>query len=252
MKNVAVEFINVTKSFQLRHDRPNSLKSILTNISTLKFDKNRNEVRVLLEKLNFKIFDGEFVGIMGRNGIGKSTLLKLIARIYQPNSGEVRVRGRVAPLLELGAGFANDLTGHENIFLNASILGFSRARVREKIKAIIEFADIGDAIQQPVRSYSSGMLVRLGFSIAAFLDAEILLFDEILAVGDLGFQKRCLEKIGELHSQGKTIILVSHERSQIEQFCRRCIILEKNGVVYDGLPSGGIKNYQDLFFENQV
>ena len=243
----AVEFIKVKKQFMGWSERPYSIKELLSNLLKFNVRFKRNSPSVLLENVNLKIMPGEFVGIMGRNGIGKSTLLKLISGIYQPNEGQIVTNGRIIPLLELGAGFVGDLSGYENIFLNASILGFSRKRVMDELEKIINFSELAADINRPVRNFSSGMLVRLGFSIAAHLDAELLLFDEVLAVGDLGFQEKCLQKIFDLHKRGRTIILVSHDSAQVEKYCKRCIVLDRKQIIYDGPPNRGIRSYQELF-----
>lgn len=247
MNSPAIEFNNLTKTFQTWHERPTSIKEMLAHLMTFRFQTGHREQKTVLRDINVNIKKGDFVGIMGRNGVGKSTLLKLIAGIYRPTRGEIKTHGRIAPLLELGAGFATELNGYENVLLNASILGFSRREVTEKISDIIEFSELGDAIERPVRNYSSGMLVRLGFSIAVHLDAEILLFDEILAVGDVGFQEKCLRKIHEVHASGRTIVLVTHNPEQVEQFCNRCILFDNQGIAYDGPPADGAKSYRDLF-----
>lgn len=247
MSKPAIEFKNVSKSFEVWVDRPYSIKTILANLLRFKFNTGKKTHHQVMSNVTFSVNRGEFVGIMGRNGAGKSTLLKMISKIYRTTSGEIISHGRIAPLLELGAGFASELNGRENVFLNASILGFSRKEVLEKIEKICEFSELGEALNEPVRNYSSGMLVRLGFSIAAHLDAEILLFDEILAVGDIGFQAKCLEKIRTLHSSGKTIILVTHSPEQVEQFCNRCIVIDKHGVAFDGRPKEGANTYTKLF-----
>lgn len=246
MSKAVVQFRNVTKAFRGWHERPYTIKSLIADLIRFRWNFQRAE-HVLLENISLEIYSGEFVGIMGRNGIGKSTLLKLISGIYSPTKGEIITCGRLIPLLELGAGFASDLSGYENIFLNGSILGFSRKRVLERLDEIIEFSGLGPDVHRPVRNYSSGMLVRLGFSIAAHLDAELLLFDEVLTVGDMGFQEKCLRKIVELHRQGSTIILVSHDSRQIENFCKRCIVLDGKQVIYDGVPSRGVESYEKLF-----
>ena len=186
---------NVSKRFKYWSDRPTSLKTILVNLLRFNFDFGRRVPFLALDDISFEIKQGEFVGIMGKNGAGKSTLLKLICGIYQPTSGSIVVRDTIAPLIELGAGFHGDLSGYENIFLNAAILGFGRKATQEALPAIIEFAELGELIHMPIKNYSSGMLVRLGFSIAAHLAAPLILIDEILAVGDAGFQKKCLAKI---------------------------------------------------------
>ena len=247
--NNAVEFRNVTKAFKIWHERPDSIKTILADALRLRFNKGDREARTVLKNISFDIRKNDFIGIMGRNGAGKSTLLKLITGIYHPSAGQVVTRGRVAPLLELGAGFAPELSGYENIFLNASILGFGRAQATRYLNSIIEFSELGDAITRPVKKYSSGMLVRLGFSIAVHLEADILLFDEILAVGDVGFQDKCMRKIRELHNEGRSIVLVTHHPGQIEQFCDRCIVIDQSGILFDGAAKEGAKCYRSLFSE---
>lgn len=247
MKTAAIEFHHLTKEFELWHDRPYSIKSIVAQLSTFNFKFGRREKLRILENIDLTVYKGDFVGIMGRNGVGKSTLLRLISNIYRPTSGSVVTHGRLIPLLELGAGFAAELTGYENIFLNASILGFSKKEAELKAQAIVDFSELKEKINQPVRAYSSGMLVRLGFSIAAHFNADLLLFDEILAVGDVGFQEKCLQKIHELHASGKTIVLVTHDPQQVAKYCNRCIVIEKQGVVFDGAPSEGIGVYSRMF-----
>lgn len=247
MNQPVIEFQNVSKSFKTWHDRPPTLKALLSNLAAFRFRMGHRESKQVLSNINLSIYPGEFVGFMGRNGTGKSTLLKLISNIYRPTSGKVLTRGRIAPLLELGAGFASDLNGYENILLNGSILGFSRSEIMSKMDSIVEFSELGSNIEQAVRTYSSGMLVRLGFSIAAYLDAQILLFDEILAVGDVGFQEKCLQKIREVHKQGRTIILVTHTPKQVEDFCSRCIVFDHEGVHFDGSAKDGVNSYLRLF-----
>ncbi len=245
----SVEFKNVTKTFKIWHERPDSIKTILADALRLRFNKGEREARTVLKNISFDIRKNDFVGIMGRNGAGKSTILKLISGIYHPSKGQVITNGRVAPLLELGAGFATELSGYENIFLNASILGFGRAQATRYLDSIIEFSELGEAISRPVRKYSSGMLVRLGFSIAVHLEADILLFDEILAVGDVGFQDKCMRKIRELHQSGSSIVLVTHHPGQIEQFCDRCIVVDHSGILFDGGAKEGANCYRSLFPE---
>ncbi|WP_413294133.1 ABC transporter ATP-binding protein [Bdellovibrio sp. HCB185ZH] len=245
--NPVIQLQSVTKKFTYWQNRPRDLKRYLVNLfSRQKLGVVQQHVTVLSD-ISFEIFPGEFVGIMGRNGAGKSTTLKIISGIYSPTHGEVKINGKIAPVLELGAGFADELSGFENIFLNAAILGFGRKETEEKISSIIEFSELGDHIQAPVRNYSSGMLVRLAFSIACHLDAPILLFDEILAVGDIGFQRKSLMKIEELHKQGKTIILVTHSPEQVSSYCNRCILIDKHSVAFDGDAKEGAKRYLEEF-----
>lgn len=242
----AISFKDVTKKFRSWKDRP-SIKALLSQIPTMKINWGKKTEHIVLKNISFDIRKGEFVGIMGKNGAGKSTLLKLISQIYHPTSGTIEHYGRVAPLLELGAGFAIELDGYENIFLNASILGYSKSAVETKLKDIIDFSELGEDLFKPVRNYSSGMLVRLGFAIAVHLDADILLFDEVLAVGDVGFQEKCLRKIDELYKAGKTIILVTHDPRQVEKHCSRSLIFANQSLIFDGDPGMGAKVYTGLF-----
>lgn len=242
--NPAIEIRDVSKIFRVNTNGETSIKTMISSFWKL---RPRIEEKIVLKDISFSIRQGEFVGIMGRNGAGKSTILKLIAGIYTPTSGKVLTHGTVAPMLELGAGFADELSGFENIFLNASIMGFSRNQVRARIDDIIEFSELSEWIYRPVKRYSSGMLIRLGFSIAVFMNAPILLFDEVLAVGDLGFQNKCLAKIREIHEQGRCIVLVTHNPDQVKEFCSRCIVIERNGVVFDGSPEEGAEIYTQGF-----
>jgi ABC-type polysaccharide/polyol phosphate transport system ATPase subunit len=196
-----------------------------------------------LEDVSFEIMPGEMVGIVGPNGAGKSTVLKLIARILEPTYGEVTIDGQVRALLELGAGFHPDLTGRENIFLNGSILGLSRARVRRRLDRIIAFAGIGQFIDVPVKHYSSGMHIRLGFSIAVHTDPEILLVDEVLAVGDATFQQKCLERVKRLKAEGVTIVFVSHDLGAVRTLCQRGIWLENGTVAAKGPVETVVDSY---------
>lgn len=233
----------LTKRFQYWSERPSTLKTFLVNVARGKFNFGEKKEFLAFEDVNFDIRKGEFVGIMGRNGAGKSTLLKLISGIYTPTKGEVVSHGRIAPLIELGAGFHPDLSGYENIFLNASILGFGRKETEAALPQILEFAEIGEKIHMPVKKYSSGMLVRLGFSVATHLEAPILLVDEVLAVGDAGFREKCLRKIDELHDAGRTIVLVTHHADQVLKHCSRCIVIGDQRKLYDGPPEQGVTIY---------
>ena len=197
-----------------------------------------------LSGVSFSIQPGEVVGVIGRNGAGKSTLLKILSRITEPTSGVARIRGRVASLLEVGTGFHPDLTGRENIFLNGAILGMTRAEVRRKFDEIVAFAEVEQFIDTPVKRYSSGMYVRLAFAVAAHLEPEILIVDEVLAVGDSQFQDKCLGKMESVaQSQGRTVIFVSHNIGAIARFCRRGILLERGKVAFDGRIEAAIDGY---------
>ena len=238
---------HVHKKFQFLEDRPNDLKKVLIRFAKFNFSMGVPREFSVLNDVSFDVFPGDFVGIMGRNGAGKSTILKLISGIYQPTTGQIEIGGRIAPLLELGAGFQDDFSGYENIFLNAAILGYGRKQTLETVEKIIEFSELGEMINLPVKKYSSGMLVRLGFSIAVHLNAPILLFDEVLAVGDAGFQEKCLNRIKQLHKEGRTIILVTHSADAVEQHCTRCILIENHQKAYDGDAKSGARRYLETF-----
>lgn len=241
--NTAIRLNQVTKNFRSWTEAPTSVKQVLVDAMHGRLSAGiRNEFTVLRD-ISFEIKRGEFVGIMGRNGAGKSTLLKLISGIYTPNSGTIEVHDPIAPLIELGAGFHGDLSGYENIFLNAAILGFGRQATNDAIPAILDFAELGDKIHMPIRHYSSGMLVRLGFSVASHLTAPIILIDEVLAVGDAGFQAKCLRKIHELHEEGRTIVLITHSPVAVREHCDRCIVIAQQKKLFDGPASEGVDCY---------
>jgi ABC-2 type transport system ATP-binding protein len=245
MKNsAAIRVESLSKRFRYWDDRPTSLKTVLVNLLRGQFAFGTRREFSCLSDVSFEIFPGQFVGIMGKNGAGKSTLMKIISGIYQPSSGKVVVQGTIAPLIELGAGFNGELSGYENIFLNASILGFGRKATLKALPEILDFAELGDRIHMPVKNYSSGMLVRLGFSIATHLEAQVLLVDEVLAVGDLGFQQKCLKKIHELHQAGRTIVLITHSVEAVLQHCQRCIVIADQKVVHDGGVERGVEVYK--------
>lgn len=196
-----------------------------------------------LQGIDFTINPGEVVGVVGHNGAGKSTLLKILTRITTPTKGEVRMRGRVASLLEVGTGFHPELTGRENIYLNGAILGMKRSEVTEKFAEIVEFAEVEKFLDTPVKRYSSGMYVRLAFAVAAHLDVDVLLVDEVLAVGDQAFQKRCLGKLDEVSKEGRTVFFVSHNLSMVARLCTRVLVLDKGQLVFDGETKEGIRQY---------
>lgn len=196
-----------------------------------------------LDNVSFSIEPGEKVGIIGRNGAGKSTLLKVLSRITYPSSGEVVLRGRVASLLEVGTGFHPELSGRENIYLNGAILGMSRKEIKQRFDDIVDFSEVSRFLDTPVKRYSSGMYVRLAFSVAAHLDQEVLIIDEVLAVGDAAFQEKCLEKMSSVSKSGKTVIFVSHNMGAIAELCDRAILLDKGSILYDGDPDSAIRQY---------
>jgi lipopolysaccharide transport system ATP-binding protein len=196
-----------------------------------------------LKNINFEVKKGEVLGIIGKNGAGKSTLLKLLSQVTNPSTGEIKVKGRIASLLEVGTGFHPELTGRENVYLNGAILGMTKSEIAEKFDEIVEFSGVAKYIDTPVKRYSSGMKVRLGFAVAAHLEPEILVIDEVLAVGDDEFQKKCLGKMQDVSKSGRTVLFVSHNMNSISKLCTRCILLENGENTFDGTPSEVIDRY---------
>jgi lipopolysaccharide transport system ATP-binding protein len=221
------------------------LRERLANLAKRVFlrDKRREETIWALRDVSFSVQSGEIVGIVGRNGAGKSTLLKILSRITYPTSGSMKVGGRVASLLEVGTGFHEELTGRENIFLNGSILGMPGKEVEQKLEAIVEFSGVAKFIDTPIKRYSSGMRLRLGFAVAAHLDPDILIVDEVLAVGDAGFQKKCLKVMKDLRSGGRTVLFVSHNLAAVENLCSRCVWIDDGEVRMDGQSRQVIEAY---------
>ncbi len=202
-----------------------------------------------LNNVSFNVKEGEIVGLIGRNGAGKSTLLKILSRITKPTAGQIRLRGRLGALLEVGTGFHPELSGRENILLNASILGLSRQQIADRFEQIVEFAEVEQFIDMPVKHYSSGMYMRLAFSVSAHLDPDILILDEVLAVGDGAFQKKCLGRMDSVAKDGRTVLLVSHSTPMIVAFCNRCILLDKGQVEKDGPAEEVVEYYQESLTE---
>ena len=229
---------HVYKSFNIYMDKANSLKEKL-----LFWNRNRREKREVLNDINLTIKNGEAVALIGVNGSGKSTLLKLMTKIIYPNKGKITTYGKLTSLLELGAGFHPDFSGRENIYFNASIFGLTKKEIDERLDNIIEFSELKDFIDNPVRTYSSGMYMRLAFSIAINVDAEILLIDEILAVGDQHFQDKCFAKLEELAKSKMTIVIVSHSLDSIKKLCNRAIWINEGKVAMDGKASEVIDEY---------
>jgi ABC-2 type transport system ATP-binding protein len=237
----AVEVVNLSKRYRRYAHRTLSLKG-----RALDWVRGRGDRFVEFDALRNASFDvphGQMLAVLGRNGAGKSTLLRLLAGIVQPDSGTVHVNGRVSPLLELGAGFAPELTGLRNIYLYGALLGLSRQEVHDQLQSIIAFSEIGDFIDTPVKHYSSGMYVRLAFAVAAHLDPDVLLIDEVLAVGDAAFQAKCLARIDEFRQDGKTIILVTHALQRIVEMCDRALLIHHGVVLEDGPPLEVLKAY---------
>jgi len=220
---------NVSKNFIMYHHFTGGIKNFLFHLPSA-IRSMRSTRRTVLENVDFEIISGETVGIIGKNGAGKSTVLGLLAGVLLPSSGSVTVDGRVAPLLELGAGFHSLLSGRENIVLNGTLLGMLREEVNDKLEKIIEFSELEEFIDQPIRTYSSGMLARLGFSVAVNCNPDILLVDEVLAVGDDSFQKKCIKKMRWFKERGKTIVFVSHNIHEIKQVCDRVIWIEDKTI----------------------
>lgn len=230
--DIALKVENVSKKFLLPHQRASSIKSLFIN----PFRRYQTENQRALDDISFEVKKGEFFGIVGRNGSGKSTLLKCIAGIYQPDRGQVKVNGSLVPFIELGVGFNSDLSGRDNVFLNGAMLGFSRAEMEAMYDEIVEFAEMGRFMDQKLKNYSSGMQVRLAFSIAIRAKGDILLLDEVLAVGDSAFQKKCLDYFRAIKKTDKTIVLVTHGMGTIEEFCDRALMLEDSKIVAIGNP----------------
>ncbi|MBQ4283425.1 MAG: ABC transporter ATP-binding protein [Lachnospira sp.] len=229
--NNAIEITNMSKFYKVFYDKGHELKEVL-----LFWKRSRHEKKLVLDNISLDIKRGEAVGLVGKNGCGKSTTLKLLTKIIYPTSGTIEMNGRVSCLIELGAGFHPDMTGRENIYINASIFGLSKKEINRRIDEIIEFSELGEYIDTPVRTYSSGMYMRLAFSVAINVDADILLIDEILAVGDAYFQEKCFEKLRDIKAKGTTIVIVSHNLEQIEAFCDRTLWIKEGKIVMDGEP----------------
>lgn len=225
----AIEVKKMSKNFIVYYDKANTLKEKM-----MFWNRNKKEIRNVLKNIDINIKKGETVALIGTNGSGKSTLLKLMTKIYYPTSGSVKTKGKLTSLLELGAGFHPDFSGRENIYFNASIFGLSKKEIDKRIDKIIEFSELSDFIDNPVRTYSSGMYMRLAFSIAINVDADILLIDEILAVGDQHFQEKCYDKLMSLKKDNTTIVMVSHSLDSIKKLCDRAIWIYEGEVKLDG------------------
>jgi len=230
---------NVYKTFNVYLDKANTIKEKILFL----FSRNRKEKREVLKGINLKIKEGEVVALIGTNGSGKSTLLKLMTKIIYPNKGKIETIGKLTSLLELGAGFHPDFSGRENIYFNASIFGLTRKEIDARLEDIIEFSELKEFIDNPVRTYSSGMYMRLAFSVAINVDADILLIDEILSVGDEHFQNKCFEKMKELKEQGKTMVFVTHNMSTVNNLCDRAVWLYEGKIKMDGDTKQVVEEY---------
>ncbi|MFC1866756.1 ABC transporter ATP-binding protein [Thermodesulfobacteriota bacterium] len=263
MSNTVIKVENLGKSYSISHQTPERYtvlrdviarkaksftKKILSPLRKLESPLSKEEFWALKD-VSFKVKQGEVLGIIGRNGAGKTTLLKILSRITEPTSGRFRIKGRVASLLEVGTGFHPELTGRENIFLNGSILGMRKAEIDHKFDEIVEFAEVIKFLDTPVKRYSSGMYVRLAFAVAAHLEPEILLVDEVLAVGDISFQKKCLGKMGKVARDGRTVLFVSHNMGAIRQLCPTCIWIDNGEIRKVGESSSVIESYVDVDYK---
>ena len=246
MKEIAISVENVEKSFKIYKDKGFTLKERIL------FFKSRNAYvkNNILRGISFDIEKGDILGIVGKNGSGKSTLLKLITKIIYPDSGSIKINGKVSSLIELGAGFHPDMTGRENIYINASIYGLTKKEIDSKLDTIIKFSELEEFIDSPIRTYSSGMYMRLAFSVAINVEAEILLIDEILSVGDANFQAKCFRKMQELKNSGITIVIVSHDLHTMEKLCNKVIWIESGKIKRSGIPNEVLKEYIEYTTES--
>lgn len=238
--DVAIRVTSVSKDFQLPHEKVDSIKSVFVNPFR---SRTGVEVQHALKDISFEIKKGEFFGIVGRNGSGKSTLLKIIAGIYQPTSGSVGIDGRMVPFIELGVGFNPELTGRENVYLNGAMLGFSKKQIAAMYEDIVSFAELEEFMDQKLKNYSSGMQVRLAFSVATRAKAEVLIIDEVLAVGDAAFQRKCFNYFKQLKETDTTIVFVTHDMSAVEAFCTRAIMIRDGNIVVNGTPNEVANEY---------
>lgn len=247
-EEIVVSVKHVSKAFKLPHERTTSIKSMFTN----KFSHRTTfENQRALNGISLEVKKGEFFGIVGRNGSGKSTLLKILAGIYQPSKGTVTTQGKLVPFIELGVGFNSELTGRENVYLNGALLGFSRSKIDEMYDAIVEFSELERFMDQKLKNYSSGMQVRLAFAVATRAEADILLVDEVLAVGDADFQRKCFKHFKQLKKDKKTVIFVSHDMSAIREYCDRAVLIEKSEIIKEGKVSDVASAYTKLFMSDE-
>ncbi len=233
---------HLVQRFRVIHERPDTVRELFAKFFRKEVNYHDFEA---VNDISFSVQAGEMVGIIGRNGSGKSTLLKIVAGIYRPTSGKLQVNGSIAPLIELGAGMHAELTGRENILLNGLMMGYSKRQMLEREQRIIEFAEIGDFIDVPVKQYSTGMYMRLAFSVATEVDPDILVIDEILAVGDLTFQRKCFERLKRFRESGKTILFVTHSMDQVRDHCDRGLLLDRGRLLFNGSPDEAVALYKE-------
>lgn len=245
---IAIKVDHVSKNFVLPHEKISSIKSAFTSLYRKK-DKTR-ETQHALKDISFEIKKGEFFGIVGRNGSGKSTMLKILAGIYQPTNGNITTTGKLVPFIELGVGFNPELTGRENVYLNGAMLGFSRKEIESMYEDIVEFAELERFMDQKLKNYSSGMQVRLAFSMATRSEADILLVDEVLAVGDSAFQRKCFRYFKQLKAAHKTVVFVTHDMNAVREYCDRGVFIEDSELVKAGKPDEIAKLYEQLFMDD--
>jgi ABC-2 type transport system ATP-binding protein len=251
MDDIAIKVENVSKDFLLAHEKVNSLKSVVTNL-TKSNPRKAKEKQHALKDISFEVKKGEFFGIVGRNGSGKSTLLKILAGIYQPTAGSVSTSGKLVPFIELGVGFNPELTGRENVYLNGAMLGFSEDEVKSMYDDIVSFAEMGQYMDKKLKNYSSGMQVRLAFSMATRANADILLVDEVLAVGDESFQRKCYQYFKQLKRDKKTVIFVTHDMGAVREFCTKAVLIEESRITDRGSGSEIADLYSRLFLDERV
>lgn len=246
--NIAITVKNLSKTFRIPQKKVDAFRTVFVNL----FDKRIYKEYKALDNISFDVKKGEFLGIIGRNGSGKSTLLKILAGVYTGDCGEVYINGRISPFLELGLGFNPQLTGRDNIYLNSTILGLCKEDIEDKFDSIVGFAEIEKFIDQQIKNYSSGMKARLAFSVAIHSNRDILLLDEVLAVGDISFSKKCHEIFRYFKNNGRTIILVTHGMDIVKKFCDRVVILDQSKIINSGDPKKMVAQYSHLFQPRKV
>jgi ABC-type polysaccharide/polyol phosphate transport system ATPase subunit len=246
MSNLAVEVIHLTKKFKVVEYNPTSIKTKFVSFVKSGFKRKKRPTITVLDDISFSIKQSTTFGIMGRNGAGKSTLLKLICGIITPTSGQIKRNGKIVPLLELGAGFHPELTAKENILINGLMLGLSKKEIESKYDEILDFAELAHVANEPVRTFSSGMYIRLAFSVAININPDIVILDEIMGVGDQSFQKKSSNKILEFQKRGKTLVIVSHDPKTVSEICDKAILIEKGKIIEQGNPSVVAKKYASI------
>lgn len=239
---IAIKATDIHKSFNFAEDKKTAIKHLFVSIGK----KEKRHRQNVLNGVDITVEKGDFFGIIGRNGSGKSTLLKILAGVYTPDSGSVHINGSLTPFIELGVGFNPELSGRDNVFLSASLLGYTRKQISAMYDDIVAFAELEEHMDKKLKNYSSGMQVRLAFSIAIKAENDILMFDEVLAVGDANFQEKCLNQFRKYKKEGKTIVLVTHAMGTVSEFCNKAALIDNGRIVYSGKPSGAVKMYEKL------